>query len=86
MEERDQGALPRLRNRTEEHCRGEGMGPRNTANDWSPAMELPEDYRRGMETPKIWSQGISDIQQATRKRVKKERKNGFGGAQTMCLK
>jgi hypothetical protein len=37
-----------------------------------------------MEPPEIWSRRISDNQQATRKRVKRERKNGLG-AQTMTM-
>jgi hypothetical protein len=37
-----------------------------------------------MEPPEIWSQGVSDNQQATRKRAKKERKIGLG-VQTMMM-
>jgi hypothetical protein len=51
----------------QEHRRGRGTGPRrSTAEDWS----------QGMEPPEVWSRGISDNQQATRKRVKKGRKIG----------
>jgi hypothetical protein len=37
-----------------------------------------------MKPSKVWSQGISSNQEATRKRVKKERKMGLG-AQTMLM-
>jgi hypothetical protein len=37
-----------------------------------------------VEPPEIWSQGVSDNQQATRKRAKKERKIGLG-VQTMMM-